>query len=172
MRGLNRIIPMLNEWYGDAWDRHAATLDWLCITTNFTVIPPKGGDRHRLVMGAGIAGQAERKFEDVDHDWGEVVEKYWPAINSKQPFVHLDARRKLVMFPVKWHWAESANMDLIERSCQALRMYAKARPWENFLLPRPGCGLGNRSWMREVKPVCELFFGDLTNVVIIHYGNP
>jgi hypothetical protein len=164
----------MKEWYGNAWDRWGTSKDWLCITTNLTVIEKGvGNTRRRLVMGAGIAGQAQRFFsvnvgDDIGGDWGHVVDHHWPSINTKRPFVHLDAERRLVMFPVKWFWGNPADLELIERSCMALRMYAKARPQETFLLPRPGCGLGQLSWLRQVRPVCKLFFGDLNNVIIVH----
>lgn len=68
-------------------------------------------------------------------------------------------------FPVKHHWREQADLDLIERSAHQLVELAGKFGY-NALFPRPGCGNGARSWPRDVKPLLEKFLFDERFVVI------
>jgi hypothetical protein len=127
------------ELVGNLWTVPA---DARCITTN--------GDVRWdgvAVMGRGVAAQAKRKWPKVPYMLGESVKARG---NHVVDFGSLDApdldMAALVAFPVKHHWDEMADPDLIARSCVELMALANERPWRRILLPRPGCGYGRLRW--------------------------
>ena len=74
----------------------------------------------------------------------------------------------IVSFPVKNHWKEDADLKLIEMSCRQLKKMVDKLGWEVVLLPRPGCGLGNLSWKKKVKPIMKKYFGYDDRIVLVH----
>jgi hypothetical protein len=49
-------------------------------------------------------------------------------------------------------WACKARMDLIRLSAQQLLVLANEESWQTVVIPRPGCGAGELSWV-QVKPL-------------------
>ena len=67
----------------------------------------------------------------------------------------------IASFPVKRHWKNSADVELIRRSCDELRMLvgyidAAERGFSDkrIALPRPGCGAGGLAWS-DVREIVE-----------------
>jgi hypothetical protein len=79
---------------------------------------------------------------------------------------------RLVTFPVKRHWGDRADLDLIEASarwlCHALDHRAEQKVPPGFLAPlylvRPGCGNGKLDW-KDVKPILASILDDRFIVV-------
>lgn len=146
---------MLEE-YGDIWDMEA---DAICITTN-GFVKANG----KLVMGAGVAGQAQARYPELPLTFGELV-------SEKGNHVYMVRARgegvPLLSFPVKHVWYEDADLELIKRSCQELMEYIDTWEFERVLLPRPGCGNGKLKW-EDVKPVIEPILDD--RVVVVDYN--
>src|SRR6476646_4796427 len=117
-----------------------------CITTNGFI--KKNG---ALVMGAGVAGQAQERYPHFPKIAGQFVERAgnhvgyfgnWylkgfsiTNLKSEQPFY-------LVTYPVKHNWYEKADLDLIKRSAEELMRVIDQFGWKKVLLPMPGCGNG------------------------------
>lgn len=139
----------MKEIQGELWDFYADLARYrICITTNGTV--KRDG---RAVMGRGCAAEAKQKFPGIDGYLGDLITK------NGNHFDNLPDPYFLYVFPVKHNWWEVADLDLIRMSAQALSEAAvRQRPGAyvgfNFILPRPGCGNGHRSW-EEVKPLLE-----------------
>ena len=134
----------MREDRGNLWDFWDAG-EWVAITTNGAV--RKDG---RLVMGRGCAREARDRFPNVDKVLGGLVLR-----RGNVPHVEHGAR--IVTFPVKHHWRERADLDLIRASATAL-----ARTWfddRRLYIPRPGCGNGGLRW-EDVKPVLEPILDD------------
>lgn len=131
---------MIVEDLGDAWELQKSTKYPLCITTNG--ITNKSG---RAIMGRGIAYEAAQRYPQFALEFGGRLRaggnhvKWFPAYN-------------LITFPVKHHWAEVADLELIERSIGELSNLAQTWEMGDVYLPRPGCGNGGLRW-REVRPV-------------------
>jgi hypothetical protein len=121
--------------YGDFWyflaDHHV-------ITTNGDV--RKDG---ACVMGRGVALQAAQRFPEIPYELGAVLK-------AKGNHVH-QLGFGLWSFPVKHHWRDEADLDLIEQSAHELARFALATPAQTWLLVRPGVGNGKRHWF-EVEP--------------------
>lgn len=135
------------ELCGDLW-----TLPGLarCITTNGEV------DRNgRAVMGRGCALEAARYDPALKADLGQLLVE-------RGNHVHLlrarPSKPMLISFPVKHHWCDPADLELIERSAKELvdlcnvHILLQTRRQGCVLVPRPGCGAGQLDW-DDVRPV-------------------
>lgn len=142
----------MKEITGDLWDFHAQG-HYICITTNGTV--RRDG---ACVMGRGIAKQAAQKFPDMPVRIGN-------SIKSIGNHVRVFELCKLISFPVKHHWAEVADLRLIEQSAKEL---ADKFTFGNtsVYLPRPGCGNGHLQWA-DVRTVIAPILDDRFTVVEI-----
>lgn len=139
----------MNEIIGDIWDYHRQG-KWVVITTN-GVINRQGANP----LGRGVALQAKKRFPELPYELGE-------RIKSSGSRVHVFPEYRIITFPVKYHWRDSANLELIERSAAQLRGLGIAPVY----LVRPGCGAGERDWS-EVKPRLECYLDDTFTVVQI-----
>jgi len=164
------------EVQADLWDEVA---DAKCITTNGFV--KANGE---LVMGAGVAGQAQARYPLFPKVAGQAVKEngnivmpfrrdeitgklyQWndSMIKGKEP----DNNEWFITFPVKHVWYDDADLELIERSAHQLMElvdHGAFQPiWKKVLLPRPGCGNGRLKW-EDVKPVIEPILDD--RIVVI-----
>jgi len=132
------------EKKGNIWYAKATII---CITTNGDV--KKNGE---LVMGRGIAHQATTRYPGLAKLFGDEVKMYG---NTYCPTPYLDEGRLLALFPVKHHWMDPADLNLIRTSTEQLFAQAIAFPHAIFVLPRPGCGNGRLKW-EDVKPIVEI----------------
>jgi hypothetical protein len=146
---------MLEE-RGDLWQLPA---DARCITTNGYVKSDGSA-----VMGRGCAQQARDRFPGVDAYLGMLLEERGNHVHALMVAPHralpvepIPGTWDLVAFPVKHNWYETADIDLIGRSCGELMALADQNPsWHRILLPRPGCGNGQLSWERVRPRITDL----------------
>jgi hypothetical protein len=153
------------EKLANLWDEPC---DARCITTNGFI--KKNGS---LVMGAGVAGQAQARYPNLPKIAGDFVQTYGNIVGIFT-VEHLLGEYKpwkeheyFITFPVKHAWYEKADLALIERSAYEL-MAALNEPgfiaWKKVLLPLPGCGNGQLSWS-DVKPVIAPILDDRVWVI-------
>lgn len=137
------------EITGDLWEFPATAR---CITTNGFV----RNDGH-AVMGRGCAKQAARRYPALPALLGGLLKE-----KGNHVFLLMEHPR-LYTFPVKRNWYEQASLQLIERSCQELIPFIKAG--ERCVIPRPGCGNGQRDWVTEVEPILSKLLDDRFMVI-------
>lgn len=115
------------------------------ITTNGTV--KSNGE---CVMGRGCAAEAKARWPHLPRHLGRHIKAQG---NRVFYFRAIDGRYDLATFPVKHHWRERADLDLIAQSVEqlveAVNSFSTARV---IVLPRPGCGNGGLRW-EDVRPV-------------------
>lgn len=144
------------EVYGDLWElAEDNNVDAIVITTN--------GDVNRFgkaVMGRGCALEAAKKFPTLPARLARSL-----AINGNivQSFPVM-GKPVLYTFPVKHHWHEKADPDLILKSTVALKDIADWTRYTKVILPRPGCGNGGLKW-EDVKPIIEPYLDDRFMIV-------
>lgn len=109
-----------------------------CITTCGVV--NKNG---YLVMGAGVAKEAKRRFMELPYLFGQKVDE-------KGSHFHIVERYGVASFPTKHHWKDKSDINVIARSCRELMHFSKE--WDHVLLSRPGCINGGLIW-EEVRPI-------------------
>lgn len=141
----------------DAIDLWETPCDARCITTNGTV-----KSNGRAVMGRGCAKQATERIPFIQLALGtrirlEGLHTYTIGHYGGVP---------LLCFPVKHSWDMRADLDLITQSAIELAALADIQPWKVILLPRPGCGNGQRKW-HEVKPILAPLLDDRFVVVTL-----
>lgn len=139
----------------DLWE---APCDARCITTNGTVKV-----NGRAVMGRGCAKQACDRYPYLQKSLGQLLQ----TLGNHVQILRLGAEEPiLVVFPVKHHWDERADLDLIARSARELVVLADDMQWQTVILPRPGCGNGQRKW-HEVRPILQPVLDDRFTVVTL-----
>lgn len=148
------------EARGNLWEMVGPN-DALVITTNGFVT--KAGT---AVMGRGIALQATERDPTVASRLGRLLGEF-----GNRVYVIHDEPLWL-SFPVKEHWKDRADLNLIKQSAedlvQAVEVERLTKPIYNIYLPRPGCGNGRRSWA-EVKPIIEPYLND--DYIVVTYEN-
>lgn len=130
----------MKELEANLWETPA---DLRCVTTNGHVTG-KGA----CVMGRGCALEAKRMIPGVEYRLGRLISEHGNRPMRLCRFRGAD----LASFPVKHHWKEAADPELIERSARSLVELVQKFGYRCVILPRPGCGNGSLSWER-VRPI-------------------
>jgi len=145
---------------GNLWTFPA---DARCITTN-------GATRQdgQAVMGRGVAAQAKERWPMLPavlgvhlRQHGNHVQLLMSPETIQPPF---DDMAHILAFPVKHHWRQPADLDLIKRSCGELMELADRIGLRSIALPRPGCGNGRLDWA-EVGPAIAPLLDDRVTIV-------
>lgn len=111
-------------------------------------------------MGRGIALDAKLRFPDLPKEFADRLKEYGNVV-----FTFWDYH--IITFPVKHHWKEMANLELIEKSAKALKeifRYNLSNIQTPIYMPRVGCGNGRQDWLK-VKPILEKYLDDRFIVV-------
>ena len=167
----------MQEITGDLFAHNEAGPDAICITTNGYVLA-----QGTNTMGAGCAGEAKHRWPGIQLIVGELVrnkgnhvhrltyrasklppriELSWMRFESwpHKMFPSHTVPYHIFSFPTKHHWADPADLKLIEKSCQQLRQHVDETGFSSVVIPRPGCGLGQLNW-NEVRPICDRWLDD------------
>lgn len=142
------------------WDKHAAHHP-ICITTNGAV-----NHSGACVMGRGVASQAKQRFPKLPYDIGaRIKDKKYSEYGLQCLWL---PEYNLFSFPVKYHWSDPADLELIAKSARGLMFFLNNRHYPTLpvYLPRPGCGNGHRAW-EEVGPVISTILDNRVVVVTI-----
>lgn len=124
----------MREIESELWTTPA---DLRCITTNGHVTR-----EGKAVMGRGCALEAKGALADIDFMLGHLLQVHG---NRVLRLTRVNGA-ELASFPVKHHWREKADPELIRRSADQLREMADKFGYKNVVLPRPGCGNGGLVW--------------------------
>ncbi len=144
----------MKEIFGNLWELPAEAI---CITTNGYV-----KNNGAAVMGRGCALEAKQRYPRLDFHLGSLIRFQGNRVFNMGL---LDADGPLLFtFPVKHHWREKADINLIKKSANQLMTAIEILELENVLLPRPGCGNGQLNW-EEVKTVIEPLLDDRVSIV-------
>ena len=130
--------------------------DAICITTNGRV-----DSTGRCVMGRGCAREASQIYPGIAYQLGQQLRTFGNHVQV----IDITSSLPIVAFPVKHHWKDKADLALIERSARELQTLLENKGWREILLPRPGCGNGQRNWEIDVKPLLTPILDDRVVVV-------
>jgi len=136
----------MREHTGNLWVYPA---DAHVITTNGFI--KKDG---RAVLGAGVAKQAVGRFPSLPDRLGYKLKRAGNNVHTFPCTSHL-----IVTMPVKHHWRDNADPELILRSAKQLVELANERKWETVASVRPGCGNGGLRWL-DVCGILEPLWDD------------
>jgi len=147
--------------------------DIVCITTNGTITKS-----NQLVMGRGNALQASKLFPSLKTEAALLLLRYFKPqtytplnlMPNKEKFKRpwkiivygffYSEELPVALFQVKKHFAEYADIRLINFSIQMLKVYALKNPTRIFHLPFPGIGFGGLS-VEEVEPLLKTLPGNI-----------
>lgn len=132
------------EAAGDLWTHEA---EYRLITTN-GVIDEKG----LLIMGAGVALDAKKRFPHLPYLLGGYVFEY-----GNRPFIL--KTEKIITFPTKRHWRDLSDVFLIRESAKLVVAIVDKFGIKSVVGTRPGCGNGGLDW-KIVKPYIADVFDD------------
>ncbi|CAA9352962.1 MAG: hypothetical protein AVDCRST_MAG93-7205 [uncultured Chloroflexia bacterium] len=142
----------MKEQRKDLWSIEA---DLRLITTNGHVT--KAG---KCVMGRGCAKEARDSIPGIDQKLGNLLGEHGNRVMRLTRINGAD----LASFPVKHHWKEEADPELIERSAKQLVALADKFGYTGVVLPRPGCGNGRLKWA-DVRGILAQILDDRFTVV-------
>jgi hypothetical protein len=125
-----------------------------CITT--CGIVNKNG---YLVMGAGIAKEAKRRFNELPYIFGE-------RVDERGNHLHIVEKYGVASFPTKNDWKDPSDINLIAQSCRELFHFTKK--WDYVLLPRVGCTNGGLLW-KDVRPIIASYLHSDKFIVVHPY---
>jgi len=145
------------EVTGNIW-RYPA--DFIVITTNGDI-----NSKSEAVMGRGVALQAATRYPWIKLALARYIRS---SGNCLHYILSGDSRiiPPIIAFPVKHHWREKADLELIAQSAKELQIFINMNNVNKeliYVMPKPGCGNGGLSW-KEVKPVIE-FLPDNVHVI-------
>ena len=143
----------MREVTGNLWEYPA---DVRVITTNGTV--KKNGE---CVMGRGCAAEAKARFPNIDAELGRQIKLHG---NNTRVLRYVPGEPTIVALPVKHHWYDKADMDLITKGAKRLVILADQHGWKTIVLPRPGCGNGHLK-CEHVRPVLAPILDDRFHVI-------
>ena len=132
------------EKSANLWDLPSDT--YKCITTNGFV-----KNSGQAVMGRGCALEAKNRFPDMPFLLGGLIRQHGNNVYL--------LNNKIFSFPVKHHWAEEADVNLIIKSANQLLAIINAIHISEVYVPRPGCGNGKQKWS-DVKSVLVPIWDD------------
>lgn len=130
---------------GNMWSAYDAA-DLFCITTNSFV--NRAG---ALVMGRGIAAQARDRFPGLDKRLGREILSRCGLLGAY--YMIFDPATKIAAFQVKYHFAETADLELIYRSIG--KLLANSPRFHAIHLNFPGIGNGHLA-RGSVLPMLEV----------------
>jgi len=160
--------------HGDVWNSVAVNY----IPANSTV-----NADGKLIMGRGLGRQVSLRYQGISRILGTVISAksgtYRMVIHKKRPYLVYTTPYKIItsfltpasvgalgLFQIKEFFADSASLDIIEMSTNALRIFAEQNSDKRFNLSYPGIGYG-RLKKSEVYPIVA----DLPdNVTVWEYG--
>lgn len=120
----------------------------LAIITTNAIVKNNGA----LVMGAGIAKTVRDSYPGIDRQFGS-----WIKHNMDSDKVYgflFNPDEDIAIFQVKKHYADNADLGLIEHSTNMLKAVALEYPDSTFHLNYPGIGNGKLS-IGDVQPIIE-----------------
>jgi len=112
-------------------------------------------------MGRGVALQARERFPGIAYRIGNYLKVYGNHVQFLMDY-------NIFTFPVKVHWADQADLALIEQSANELKRVLLES--SKVYLPRPGCANGRRDWITEVRPILERVFQGDPRFIVVHRG--
>ena len=151
-------MGVIKEATADLWEV-ALAADLCVITTNGAT--KKDG---ACVMGRGCALEAKERYPGIDLKLGRLIEVHGNRVMRIGRYGKAGASVVIASFPVKHHWRDEADPELIQRSAEQLVAIANKFGYRQVVLPRPGCGNGRLSW-HDVRPILDEVLDERFTVV-------
>lgn len=123
-----------------------------CVTTNGSL--KRNGD---LVMGAGLALQAAKRFPGLPSRLGYLVKMF-----GNKSYILDDL--KIISLPTKEHWKDKSDLKFVINSVKYMKYLVDAAGITKVASVKPGSGLGGLSW-DDLKPHLDSILDDRFTIV-------
>ena len=137
---------------GNLWNSNA---DIILVTTNSFI----RGDG-ALVMGRGAALEMKSKYPLLPFDFGKIIKEKCGHLKEYNIIFESNIPIKFGIFQVKYHFKDSANIELIKRSILKLQIIAN-NDNKQFAMNYPGIGFGQLS-EKDVLPLISMLPNNVT----------
>jgi O-acetyl-ADP-ribose deacetylase (regulator of RNase III) len=122
------------------------------------------------VMGKGIAKEFKTRYPAMFKEYQKQCESKQLIIGKL--WVYKTDEKWILNFPTKTTWKRPSELYYIEEGLKTfVREYAQ-RGITSVAFPPLGCGNGELSWERQVKPLMETYLGTLPIDVFIYFYRP
>lgn len=132
---------------GNMWD-FEKDFDCFLVTANSTV--KRSGE---LVMGRGAAAELKARYPEYPAMFGSQI--------AGHPIYGVLIMGKLGVFQVKYHFSETARLELIAFSCGALCELAQSGFRDSFSVNFPGIGWGGAK-ITQIMPFVSMLPDNVT----------
>lgn len=144
---VNQIIPISQDlWWSEA--------DLICIPTNST-LDKKG----YLVMGAGLALQAKRRYPDLPERAGQTIRPLC-AFNRFPEYglirIRVSHHVEIGLLQTKTDWRLPSSPELILNSLAKLKFAIESNDIKAVAMPLPGAGKGGLTKERSLALVNQV----------------
>jgi hypothetical protein len=134
------------------WNSNA---DIILITTN-SFIKNDGA----LAMGKGAALEMKTKYPLLPFDFGKTIREKYGHLKEYNIILESSIPSRFGIFQVKYHFKDSANIELIKRSILKLQIMASNNDIQ-FAMNYPGIGFGQLS-EKDVFPLISMLSDNVT----------
>lgn len=155
-----RQTVVYKEHIGDMWRVDA---DAVVITTN-----GRTNMYGLAIMGRGCAKEASDKFPKLPIELGERIRHFGNIPFAFPLTVHAGYVKPIITLPVKHHWQEPADINLIWRGMNKLVPIVEALGLSTVAMPRPGCGNGQLDWEDMKDEMGVVLTGSPTTFIVCH----
>jgi O-acetyl-ADP-ribose deacetylase (regulator of RNase III) len=141
-----------------------AECDLIVIPTNSTL------DKHdHLVMGAGVALQAKKRYPDLPKKAGEMILPLCKTMKHPEYLlirIRVSHHAEIALLQTKTDWRLPSPPELVRKSLKALNHSVKTTDTKSIAMPLPGAGRGGLS--REVSlMLVNEELGDLADKIVL-----
>lgn len=99
----------------------------------------------RLVMGAGAAADAKHLYPNIELIAGKSIIEHGIKRNGFYLYGFLLIAHEIAIFQTKGNWRDKADINLLQASCNMLRVWCNENPCRPVRMNFPGIGLGGLS---------------------------
>ena len=131
-------------------------LDFICVTTN-SILNSKG----ELVMGAGIALEAKKRYPELPTVFGCKVDK----LGVRGQDYYILQHKNIIVFQTKRHYRDNSPIDLVSKSVNRLKFLATVFEDSIFGLPFPAINNGGLN-REDVLPMASLYLKGFVDLPI------
>lgn len=118
------------------------------------------------VMGKGIAKDFKRIYPEMFKEYQILCEKNEFEIGRL--WLYKTKNKWVLNFPTKKHWRSPSKVEYIEKGLQKFVATYAENGITSISFPMLGCGNGELSWEKDVRPLMEHYLKNLRIDVYIH----
>jgi O-acetyl-ADP-ribose deacetylase (regulator of RNase III) len=122
------------------------------------------------VMGKGIAKEFKKLFPEMFVQYQQFCEQKKLLVGCLS--IYKTPNKWVLNFPTKKSWRKPSKIEYIEDGLKKFVEQYADKGIQSIAFPPLGCGNGELSWEKEVRPLMEKYLKDLPIDIYIHLYTP